>query len=426
MISLEDIKKPTYNLITSFEELENQFKSRKKLMPKFRLQSDKSVEINKLKDFFDYEENSFVVTYLLDYFNYQLKNSIEFKSEKLKLLIVQKGLNYKYLKLEIDSLTETVENIKTKISKTEGIDKAKLRLIFDGKELDNDKSTLLDNYIQKSAVLNLKIISEQELVWSNNLETDFCLKKKISNNGGLIHSFVIDLEIPAGAIDNETDFVIEKTRKDFDYPINIQKLSPIFELKPHSIKFNKPITIAFKNCNFGLDDICLFKQEDDKIDRILKKWTIYYPEKCVRENIVEFKLDSFSSVFLGNLKYGIEPTKIEISNDEFKQNFKTYQIIHPGLNYEVICERNGCDGNSNLVIASKGYGTFRPIEDAKNSTCHFCQQTKISIKSIIISQAEGKIEFSLNNTNKIDKSEFEAKGNQVIIFGDEDSSEEYD
>jgi hypothetical protein len=79
------------------------------------------------------------------------------------------------------------------------------------------------------------------------------------------------------------------------------------------------------------------------------------------------------------------------------------------------------------MIFKKGYGTFRPNEDINQEMiCHFCSDQIKCIKSFIILQAEGKIEFRLNKTKNNDEDLFEAKGNKLIIFGDEEAYEEYD
>ena len=79
------------------------------------------------------------------------------------------------------------------------------------------------------------------------------------------------------------------------------------------------------------------------------------------------------------------------------------------------------------MLNNKGYGTFRPNEDVDEMTCHYCTSEIISIKTVILFQAEGKIKFHLNKTvkNENDISEFVAAGDQIVIFGDEKAFEEY-
>ena len=57
----------------------------------------------------------------------------------------------------------------------------------------------------------------------------------------------IDLYIPPGAVYNKTKFIVKLTNKDFDCPNGVYKLSPVFELQPHSKIFNAPVIIRFKN-----------------------------------------------------------------------------------------------------------------------------------------------------------------------------------
>ncbi len=426
LISIKKSKK-SYNTISSFEELENQFYSHKKLVPTFRCRSKNNIVIKRIEDFLENDENSFVVTYFADF----LENPSKFpsNSKNLKLRIVQKDLYYDYMNMKIQSLREKIENIKIMIEKNKGIDKTKQLLIFNGKQLDNEKSSLLDNFIENNNILTLRIIPEERLKFDKKLGLDFFLEKKISIDGGKIHSSMIDLEVSAGSVIKETYFSIKRTNDDFDYPFGINKLSSLFELNPHSMKFNKPVIIRFKNYDFWHDDdvIYLFKQEDNKTDRILKKWTIYHPKKR-EENFIEFELDCFSFAFLGRLVDKIMPgNTIELNNSEFRNKFQDYQVIHPGLNYQIVCENNKCPGYIKLMIFKKGYGIFRPNEDINQEMiCHFCSEQIRSIKSVILLQAEGKIEFRLNNTKDNVEDTFKAKGSELIIFGDEESYEEFD
>ena len=101
--------------ISSFEELENQFYSHKKLVPTFRCLSKNNNVIKRIEDFLENDENSFIVTYFADFLENRSKLLNNFKN--LKLRIVQKDLYYDYMNLEIQSLTETIENIKIMIEK---------------------------------------------------------------------------------------------------------------------------------------------------------------------------------------------------------------------------------------------------------------------------------------------------------------------
>ena len=254
-------------------------------------------------------------------------------------------------------------------------------------------------------------------------------KKTLADNTPkLFHFDTIDLIVPSSVNDKIIGFNISKCDFDSEYPFIVNsKVSPLYELQPHSIKFTSPVTLKFKNVDFENRNICLFKQEHDENFRLLNKWNIYYPTKKVNGE-VEFELVSFSFAFLGEIDIKIRVnTQFQFSNEELNNASEEY--IHPGLNYQIQCR---CSDKSRIL--NQNYGEFKLNKNPLLENLKVCQacRTIESIKSMILFQAEAKIDFKLelnmHQEAKIKKEVTfeESSENNLIVFGNEKFTEKFE
>ena len=161
-------------------------------------------------------------------------------------------------------------------------------------------------------------------------------------------------------------------------------------------------------------------------------WKVVWPSK--HENgVVEFELESFSFMFLGSVEF----PSIEGNENTHVQNGHTY--VDPGLNYRIICEDKNCVGNQKLMIVKRGYGKVNIEEDflyncnTELLKCCFCKSLvneSTSIKSMILFQAEVKIDFKLDSDYhlgaKSTSKNFVAAGKIYILFGDEHRRQKFE
>lgn len=263
------------------------------------------------------------------------------------------------------------------------------------------------------------------------------IRKRFSSSGGEIKTPQIDLIVPPNAVKKDQLFIIKlasESLKKFEF---IDSLSPIYELIPHSIQFNVPIRLIFKNIKNSNENICLYKLNNEEIDKLLNKWTIFFPKKR-DNNFIEFELTSFSFAFLGSMDVGIDINCERIGFNDFSDRFQPYQFIKPGLNYRVECGNNDCVNK--LIICNREYGdadasgNIRPIEDvAEMLRCSNCDtriELATSIKALILFQVEGFIKYRLDATRHltatVQRAHFRVNSNNIVIFGDGNLTERYE
>jgi hypothetical protein len=78
------------------------------------------------------------------------------------------------------------------------------------------------------------------------------------------------LIVPPNAVKKEQLFIIKLASESLKKYEFIDSLSTIYELIHHSIQFNVPIRLKFKNIKNSNENICLYKLNNDKIDKFLK------------------------------------------------------------------------------------------------------------------------------------------------------------
>jgi hypothetical protein len=228
----------------------------------------------------------------------------------------------------------------------------------------------------------------------------------------------IDLLVPSQVFEKKINFKIRESANQFECPIVVQnRHSSLYELEPHSIKFDSPVILKFKNVDCENKNICLLKQENDENLRILNKWSIFYPSKK-KNREVEFELTSFSFVFLGEIDIKIKVNILPKILAEELNLLDQYQYIQPGLSFQTQCK---CSNESRIL--NQYYGQFKLTNDSIDKYLKYCENCKTteSFKSMFLFQAEAKIDFKLEKENKSVKFD-EAIENSLIVFGSQRSA----
>ena len=242
--------------------------------------------------------------------------------------------------------------------------------------------------------------------------------------GGQFESNISDMkvQIENGSIDSNAKFQIRQIEtKNINYPFNVTPISPVFEFKPHSVPFNKPIKIFYKRRKFYTplnDNICLFKQDINHFYNGKNIWSISFP----KENdsfMLEFELNSFSIIFFAYCEY--------CKYGKFTKKYEPYQIIEPGLNYRICCSNETCADK--LIIRPMGFSSFQTRDFLPNSDSIICSKCKEGIviktsefykiiKTIILFECIGSIQ--LNESKVLVKAD---EGKLYLInFNEEDSN----
>ena len=328
-----------------------------------------------------------------------------------------KELNVGEFTVEINP-NETIKDIKTKIKTQKGYPIKQQKLVYES-QLLTDSKNLADYDIKNDALIFLMYIMETEV------------EDVFSEDGGTLNSQFIELVIPRGLLNNETNFSIKKFNQELKCPHNINKSTHIFELQPHLQNFDLPITVRFTKIESQSGNICLFKQENDDIDKALDKWSCHFPKK--RQNkIIEYELKTFGNIFLAKIEMGIGGIDYKFPTvTQFNNLFKPHQYNSPGLNYLINCDKDDCPDKQELMVFKKGFGIFQPQNDVDLETmnCILCNEPISDIeciKLIILHKSKGSIQFRLNTDDaKLQKKNFDLDENELVLFGDDQMRDTY-
>jgi hypothetical protein len=333
---------------------------------------------------------------------YLVNKIFQFKTSKLKLT---KNINIIkwFAELEEFFKNENITEINEKLDiLNKKIDNSILKLFYQN-SYESKKEAIVDLFTKK-----------------NDLEIPITIE------GAKIKTPYINISIAVNTVETKTIFKILHNPVGLKYPLDVNKISPVFELMPHSVKFNKHVTLEF---NYFEEDSCLFILENNNESKNLNEWTICYPNRFLSDSI-QFDVINFSYMFLGKMNNGLDIKYIQqIENDLFKKKFHSYQYIKPGLNYRIVCENNYCNNREKFIIINRGYGKFKPNDDIdeKQIICPVCLNNLDeyeSIRLIILFQSKGTIDYR-EQQSRMKQTSFDVASNTLKLYGDDTSLEKY-
>jgi hypothetical protein len=240
-------------------------------------------------------------------------------------------------------------------------------------------------------------------------------KKKCAVEGALFESDLIDMIISVGSVKNESIFSIkEYTDTVFN---KIKRLSSIYEIEPHGIYFDNPITIRFKKIkSMFRENIYLIKHQMD--NEYFDIAAIYTPSKTEQsseqELTIEFELKKFSTIFLGDFQTPLILNVNQISGNDM--------FIEPGLNVLKSCSFGNCNGY--LIENLKFQGVTNNFVFNRNH-CPVVNCNRNMLEKMIFYKSKAKIEFKREESEVEYETSIETDGDEIIIVGYKDHITEY-